>query len=72
MTVFTCTFVDQHFDKRSSEVQYLAGLLNQIAAGLQSQQGDAASGNVIGVAPSTNTPNSILASWVYSTSASLP
>jgi hypothetical protein len=71
MAVFTCTFVDQSFPKRSSEVAYIAGLLNMIAASLQSQQGDASSGNIIGQSPA-GVANSVLGSWVYTASGTLP
>jgi len=71
VSVFTCTFVDQSFPKRSSEVAYIVGLLNMAAASLQSQQGDAASGNIVGMSPA-GVPNSILGAWVYQASGNLP
>ena len=71
MTVFTCTFVDQHFEKRSSEVAYVAKMLEIAAAELQRNQGDVTSGQMIGT-NAAGTPNTSLGSWSYTPSGVLP
>jgi hypothetical protein len=71
MTVFTCTFVDQFFEKRSSEVGYIAKLLEIAAAELQRNQGDKTSGSIIGT-NAAGVPNTSLGSWSYTPSGTLP
>jgi hypothetical protein len=71
MTVFVATFNDQHFEKRSSEVAYIARLLEIIAAELQRNQGDATSGTILGMNPA-GLANQSLGSWSYTPSGTLP
>jgi hypothetical protein len=73
MSVFTITINDQigSFPKRSSEVAFIVQMLNLAAARLQSQQGDASSGNLIGQSPS-GVANSVLGSWTYAASGTQP
>jgi hypothetical protein len=71
MSVFTITVVDQVFDKKSAEVQYIAKVLEIAAAELQRGQGTITSGvccgmNVLGTA------NSQLGAWTYTPSTTNP
>ena len=72
MTVFTCTFVDQTFDKKSAEVGYIAKVLELVAASVQKSQGTVStSTNVLGT-NGAGTPNTTLAVYTYTASASNP
>ena len=72
MTVLTVTIVDQSFDKKSSEVAYLANVLDLVKASLQRTQGTVATAtNVLGT-NSAGTPNTTLASYTYTASATHP
>jgi hypothetical protein len=71
MTVFVATFVDQVFDKKSSEVAYLIGVLQTIEKELGRGQGNVTSGTVLGV-NAAGVANTSLASWTYTPSATKP
>ena len=72
MTVFVATFVDQTFDKKSSEVAYIAKVLRKMADDVQISEGAlSAQQNVLGV-NQAGTPNTTLAQWTYTASASNP
>jgi hypothetical protein len=71
MSVFTITIVDQTFDKKSSEVQYLAKVLDLAKAEIQRGQGTVTSGVCRGT-NAAGTPNSQLGAWSYSPSGSVP
>lgn len=70
MTVLAVTITDPVFDKKSSEVAYLARVLEQVALKLRNQQGAvAASQNVLGQRYD-GLANQILASYTYTASGS--
>jgi hypothetical protein len=73
MTVFAITINDQtgHFEHRCSEVSFICKCLEIACAELQRNQGDLASGGIIGMNPA-GLANQSLGSWSYSASASLP
>jgi hypothetical protein len=72
MTVFVCTFVDQTFDKKSAEVGYIAKVLELVAHSIQSSEGASSSAtNVLGT-NAAGTPNTTLATYTYTASASNP
>jgi hypothetical protein len=72
MTVFTCTFVDQVFDKKSAEVAYIEKVIGLVAQKLSGQRGTVStSQNVLGV-NAAGTPNTTLATFTYTASASNP
>ena len=72
MAVLTMTFVDQVFDRKSAEVQYLAKVLMTAAQQLQASGGaSAASTNIIGN-NAAGTANSTLGAYTYTASASNP
>jgi hypothetical protein len=69
---FSITVAGKAFDHKASEVSYIVQQLNSISAALQSNQGDLASGTVLGVDPVTNVSNTPLATFAYTAGASLP
>jgi hypothetical protein len=69
MSVLTVTIVDQSFDKKSAEVQYLAKVLHLAAAEIQRGQGTVTSGVCLGT-NAAGTPNTHLGAWTYTASAS--
>jgi ribosome maturation factor RimP len=71
MAVLTVTITDPVFEKKSSEVAYLARVLENVAATLQRSQGNITSGNVLGVS-SSGVPNTIVASFTYVASGTRP
>lgn len=72
MTVLTVTIVDQTFDKKSAEVAYLEGVLQLVGASLRRSQGTVStSTNVLGT-NAAGTPNTTLASYTYTASATHP
>lgn len=71
MTVLTITIADQSFDRKSSEVAYLARVLDLLKNELARGQGTVTSGTILGTNPA-GTPNTSLGSWNYATSASHP
>jgi hypothetical protein len=71
MTVLTITIVDPAFDKKSSEVAYLVGVLRTLENELGRGQGTVTSGTIIGT-NAAGVPNTSLGSWTYTASASKP
>lgn len=71
MTVLTVTFVDQTFDKKSAEVDYLAKVLDTVKNEIVRGRGTVTSGTALGV-NAAGTANTSLASWTYTASASNP
>lgn len=71
MTVLTVTFVDQVFDKKSAEVDYLAKVLDTVKNELVRGRGTVTTGTALGV-NAAGTANTSLASWTYTASASNP
>jgi hypothetical protein len=71
MAVLTITVVDQAFDKKSAEVQYIAKVLHLAAAEIQRGQGTVTSGHMIGT-NQVGTPNSQLGTWTYVPSTANP
>ena len=72
MTVLSITITDPSFDKQSSEVGYLRNVLKLIEQHLGSRQGtQTGAQNVLGVS-STGVPNTVVASYTYTASASKP
>jgi hypothetical protein len=67
MTVLTITIADQAFEKKSSEVTYILGVLRLLENELGRGQGKATSGTIVGVSP-TGVPNTSLGSWTYTAS----
>jgi hypothetical protein len=71
MTVLVVTFVDQVFDKKSSEVAYLLKVLDTLKTELGRGQGTTTSGTIIGT-NAAGVPNTSLGSWTYTPSGSKP
>lgn len=71
MTVLTVTFVDQVFDRKSSEVTYLAKVLDTVKNELVRGRGTVTSGTALGQ-NAAGTANTSLAAWTYVPSASNP
>jgi hypothetical protein len=71
MAVLTITINDPVFDKKSSEVAYLRGVLRTLEMELGRGQGTVTSGAILGT-NAAGTPNSSLGSWTYTPSASKP
>jgi hypothetical protein len=70
MSVITVTITDQTFDKKSSEVAYIDHVLDLVATSLRNSQGNiSAPTNVLGT-NAVGTPNTIVASYTYTASAS--
>lgn len=71
MTVFVATFVDQVFDKKSAEVEYLITVLETLQKELGRGQGTVTSGTILGNSPA-GVANTALGSWTYTPSATKP
>ena len=74
MTVLTISITDQTFDKRSAEVNYLVKVLDLIQSHLETRRGTQSgqgTQNVLGT-NQVGTPNSIVATYVYTASTSNP
>lgn len=72
MTVLTVTITDPVFDKKSSEVAYLARVLDLVKFSLQQSQGTKSTAtNVLGNSYA-GTANTVVASYTYTASASHP
>jgi hypothetical protein len=72
MTVLTVTFVDQTFDKKSAEVAYLEKVLELVAAELRNTQGTVSASTPVLGTNAVGTPNTTLATFTYTSSASNP
>jgi hypothetical protein len=72
MTVFVATFVDQTFDKKSAEVAYIAKVLRNMADTLERSQGTVSSATPILDCNAAGTPNTQVATYTYTASASNP
>jgi flagellar hook-basal body complex protein FliE len=72
MTVFVATFVDQTFDKKSSEVAYIAKVLRKMADDVQKSQGASSAATNVLECNQAGTPNTAVAQWTYTASASNP
>ncbi len=72
MTVFVATFVDQTFDKKSAEVAYIAKVLRNMADTLQRSEGAVSTATPILDVNQAGTPNTQVASYTYTASASNP
>jgi hypothetical protein len=72
MTVLAVTIIDPTFDKKSSEVAYLARVLELIAVKLRNGQGTlTGSQNVLGVS-AAGVPNTVVATFTHTPSGSNP
>lgn len=71
MTVLVVTFVDQVFDKKSAEIQYLARTLELLRNELTRSRGIVTSGTIIGQ-NAAGVANTALGAWTYTPSASNP
>jgi hypothetical protein len=71
MTVLVVTFVDQAFDKKSAEIQYLARAIELFRNELTRSRGAVTTGTIIGQS-ATGVANTALGSWTYTPSATLP
>ncbi|SNB54029.1 hypothetical protein SAMN05414138_10211 [Rhodoplanes sp. JGI PP 4-B12] len=72
MSVLTVTVTDPVHDRKSSEAAYLARVLRLVAQQIQSQQGTkSGSQNVLGTS-AAGAPNTVVASFNYTASASNP
>jgi len=71
MTVLVVTFVDQAFDRKSAEVNYLCGVLDALKKEIGRGQGTVTSGTILGV-NAAGVANTSLGSWTYTPSASKP
>jgi hypothetical protein len=71
MAVFTLTVLDQSFDKKSAEANYLCKLLQLAAASIQNSQGSQTSGSLVTTVPG-GTKSGVVGSWTYTASASHP
>lgn len=67
MTVLTITINDPAFDKKSSEVAYLIGVLQTLEMELGRGRGKVTSGTILGVS-AAGVANSSLGTWAYSAS----
>ena len=72
MAVFTATFVDQTFDRKSAEVNYIARVLRNMADTLQRSQGMVSTSTPVLDLNQAGTPNTQVASYTYTASASNP
>jgi len=71
MSVFTISFNDPAFDKKSSEVAYIAKTLDLVKNELVRAGGAVTSGTILGV-NHLGVANTSLGSWTYTPSASKP
>jgi hypothetical protein len=73
MAVLTITISDPSpaFDKKSSEVAYLLGVVDTLKKELGRGVGTVTSGTIIGTSAG-GTPNTALGSWSYISAASKP
>jgi hypothetical protein len=71
MAVLTITIVDPSFEKKSSEIAYLRGVLRTLEMELGRGNGTVTSGTIMGTSPA-GTPNTSLGSWTYIASGSKP
>jgi hypothetical protein len=72
MSVLTVSITDPVFEKKSGEVAYLARVLGEVAATLQRSQGTLLGvQNVLGVS-SAGVPNTVVATFTHTSSASRP
>jgi hypothetical protein len=72
MSVLTVTITDPTFDKKSSEVAYLRQVLELVGASLERTRGTVSSStNVLGTS-AAGVPNTIVASYTYTSSANKP
>jgi hypothetical protein len=72
MTVLTITIADPTFEKKSAEAAYLARVLQNVAAKLQSNQGTlTGSQNVLGTS-AAGVPNTVVATFTHTPSGSNP
>jgi len=69
MTVLVITITDPVFDKKSSEVAYLIGVLRTLETEIGRGQGKVTSGTILGVS-ATGVANTSLGSWTYAASGS--
>jgi hypothetical protein len=69
MSVLTITINDPVFEKKSSEVAYLRGVLRTLEMEIGRGQGNVTSGTILGTNPA-GTPNTSLGSWTYTASGS--
>jgi Ni,Fe-hydrogenase I large subunit len=72
MTVLSVTITDPTFDKKSAEVGYLAGVLQNVAAHVQRHQGTVSTSTTVMGVSSAGVPNTVVASYTYTASASNP
>jgi hypothetical protein len=69
MAVLTITINDPVFEKKSSEVAYLRGVLRTLEMEIGRGRGIVTSGTILGTNPA-GTPNTSLGSWTYTASGS--
>jgi hypothetical protein len=71
MTVLTISITDQAFEKKSSEVSYLLGVIDILKKEIGRGQGTTTSGTIRGT-NAAGVANSTLGSWTYAASGSKP
>ena len=71
MTVLAITINDPSFEKKSSEVVYLQGVLDIVKMEIGRGRGTVTSGTILGT-NGAGTPNTSLGSWTYTASGSKP
>lgn len=72
MTVFVATFADQVFDKKSAEVAYIAKVLRHMADDVQKSAGTISAATNVLDCNEAGTPNTAVAQWTYTASATNP
>ena len=71
MTVLAITINDPSFERKSSEVAYLQGVLDIVKMEMGRGRGTVTSGTILGT-NGAGTPNTSLGSWTYTASGSKP
>jgi hypothetical protein len=71
MAVFALTVLDQSFDKKSAEVNYLGKVLELAGAQLQNTQRAQTSGSLVMTVPSC-VGSGVVGAWTYQSSAARP
>jgi hypothetical protein len=72
MTVLTNSVTDQTFDKKSSEVNYLVKVIDLIQAHLETHRGTQTGLQTVLGQNQAGTPNTAVATYTYSPSATNP
>jgi flagellar biosynthesis/type III secretory pathway chaperone len=72
MAVLTISIVDQTFDKRSAECQYLVKVLDLVQAHLESRRGQQSGLQSVLGQNQAGTPNTVVAQYTYTPSTPNP